>query len=58
MVTGAASGIGLALARVFAREGMNLALADLAPGPSIDGTLFMRCDVTSQEQVSALAAAS
>ena len=29
MITGAASGIGLALAQVFAREGMNLVLADI-----------------------------
>jgi NAD(P)-dependent dehydrogenase (short-subunit alcohol dehydrogenase family) len=33
VVTGAASGIGLALARAFAAEGAKLALADIEPGP-------------------------
>ena len=32
-VTGAASGIGLGLARTFARHGMNVALADIQDGP-------------------------
>jgi NAD(P)-dependent dehydrogenase (short-subunit alcohol dehydrogenase family) len=32
IVTGAASGIGLGIARAFAREGMNLALADIEAG--------------------------
>lgn len=33
VITGAASGIGLAMARQFAREGMKLVLADIEPGP-------------------------
>ncbi len=58
MVTGAASGIGWALARAFAREGMNVVLADLAPAPPLDSALFVRCDVTSQGQVESLANAA
>ena len=33
VITGGASGIGLATARVFAREGMKLVLADIEDGP-------------------------
>jgi NAD(P)-dependent dehydrogenase (short-subunit alcohol dehydrogenase family) len=32
-ITGGASGIGLAMARVFGREGMKVMLADIEPGP-------------------------
>jgi len=37
---------------------MNVILADLAPGPPIDGAHFIPCDVTSQHQVESLAAAA
>jgi len=65
VVTGGASGIGLGMARAFARSGMHLVIADLddaalqaavaefeAGGSQVIG---MRCDVSSHEQIQALA---
>ena len=65
VVTGGASGIGLGMARAFARSGMRLVIADLddgalqaavaeleAGGSQVIG---MRCDVSSHEQIQALA---
>jgi NAD(P)-dependent dehydrogenase (short-subunit alcohol dehydrogenase family) len=56
VVTGGASGIGLAMARRFQAAGMRLALADIEAGPldaavaELGGdTLGVRCDVTSAE---------
>ena len=59
VVTGAASGIGAATARRFAREGARLALADIdtAAGEAIAkelGALFVQTDVTEESQVAAL----
>lgn len=59
VVTGGASGIGLATARRFAEEGARVVIADLdeAPGKAtadeLDG-LFVKVDVTSEEEVAAL----
>lgn len=61
VVTGAASGIGLGLARRFAAEGMNVAMADIEQtaldeaAASIDGpVLALRTDVSKWEDVAAL----
>jgi NAD(P)-dependent dehydrogenase (short-subunit alcohol dehydrogenase family) len=65
VVTGAASGIGRAMAVAFAAEGMELALADVEIGPLEDtaamvrdhgvGTLVVPTDVSDPTQVEALA---
>ncbi len=66
IVTGGASGIGLATVERCLREGANLVLSDLAASDgaaraqALDGhggrCLFMPCDVTSSGQVDALVA--
>ena len=62
MITGAASGIGRALAQRLAREKMNLVLADVdgrrlaAVARSLPGALAVRTDVSRMAQVEALAA--
>jgi NAD(P)-dependent dehydrogenase (short-subunit alcohol dehydrogenase family) len=68
VVTGAASGIGAALARRWARAGMNLVLADIEPEPleavaaelrsSAIGVLAVPTDVSQGEQLDALARAA
>ncbi|MFI6522982.1 3-oxoacyl-ACP reductase [Spirillospora sp. NPDC050679] len=63
VVTGGASGIGLATARRFAQEGAVVVVADLdeAGGKAAAaeaGGLFVRTDVTSEEEVKALYAAA
>src|SRR5687768_7620380 len=65
VITGAASGIGRALAERCAREGMKLVLADVEPGPLAEveanlqaggGTaLAVRADVSQAKDVEALA---
>jgi len=60
VITGGASGIGLATARLLGAEGMNLVLADVEAGPlekaAADlGALGVRCDVGDRAQVQALA---
>lgn len=56
VITGGASGIGLATARRFAAEGAHVVIADLDPtagqraADEVDG-LFVKVDVTSEEEV-------
>ncbi|HBP0042057.1 SDR family NAD(P)-dependent oxidoreductase [Pseudomonas aeruginosa] len=65
VITGAASGLGLAMARVFLREGMRVVLGDL-PGPALDAArdslaglagevLAIPVDVSDADSVEALA---
>lgn len=60
VVTGGASGIGLATARLLRAEGMNLVIADIEAGPAaaaaaeLDG-LAVVCDVGDRASVEALA---
>jgi NAD(P)-dependent dehydrogenase (short-subunit alcohol dehydrogenase family) len=65
VVTGGASGIGLALARAFAAEGCRVVIADIedaalekAAASLPDGTLTVRADVSRLGDVEALAAAT
>jgi NAD(P)-dependent dehydrogenase (short-subunit alcohol dehydrogenase family) len=63
VVTGAASGIGLAMGRAFAAEGMDVVLADIeedrleevaAEFPDDVGVELVTCDVSDPDQVDAL----
>ena len=68
IITGAASGIGLATAHVFAAEGARVVLADIdasrtetasaAVAPAGGETLAVRVDVTDRESVDAMVAAT
>jgi NAD(P)-dependent dehydrogenase (short-subunit alcohol dehydrogenase family) len=54
IVTGAASGIGLAIANTFVAEGAKVVYADLAPGDlKLDEkqAVFIKCDVAKKEEV-------
>ena len=58
LVTGAASGIGAAIARAYAREGARVCVADLDGAGAArmaaelgDGALGIRMDVASEEEV-------
>ena len=64
VVTGAASGIGLALAKLLVEGGAKVVLADIdlakveAIAASLDGAIAVRCDVSDHASVEALAAAA
>jgi NAD(P)-dependent dehydrogenase (short-subunit alcohol dehydrogenase family) len=61
IVTGAASGIGRAIADLFVAEGAQVIYSDLAPGDlKLDETkaIFVRCDVAKKEEVESLVKAA
>jgi NAD(P)-dependent dehydrogenase (short-subunit alcohol dehydrogenase family) len=53
IVTGAASGLGLATARVLAAAGARVAALDLHPGPAEPGLLPLACNVADETSVMA-----
>ncbi|HWI66341.1 MAG TPA: SDR family oxidoreductase [Symbiobacteriaceae bacterium] len=54
VVTGAARGIGRAVAQAFVQEGARVLAADIDPGEPIPGAEPVRCDVAEESQVRAL----
>lgn len=46
LITGAAGGMGLEAARLFAREGARVVRMDLNDGPDVAGTVFVKGDVS------------
>ena len=46
LITGAAGGMGLEAARLFAREGARVVRMDLNDGPEVPGTAFVKGDVS------------
>lgn len=62
VITGAGSGMGRAMARIFAREGARLVLADISGNEAEVarevGGVPVRCDVSDEEQVRAMIAAA
>jgi NAD(P)-dependent dehydrogenase (short-subunit alcohol dehydrogenase family) len=57
LVTGAASGLGAASAARLRAAGAKLVLADLNPATPAEGDRFIKCDVTSEDDVAAAVAA-
>ncbi|MGC8792148.1 MAG: SDR family NAD(P)-dependent oxidoreductase [Bryobacteraceae bacterium] len=55
VVSGAAGGIGFAVARGLAAEGARVAAVDLKAGPECDGLHWFACDVSRAELVAGLA---
>ncbi|MEN9931772.1 MAG: hypothetical protein RIS17_345 [Pseudomonadota bacterium] len=64
LVTGAARGLGLAIAQRLVAEGANVMLADVLPEGEAraaelgDAAAFVRCDVTSRDDIAAAIAAT
>ncbi len=57
VVTGASSGIGLAIANLFAAEGAKVVYADISEGElKLDGvnSIFVKCDVSKSSEVDSL----
>jgi NAD(P)-dependent dehydrogenase (short-subunit alcohol dehydrogenase family) len=54
IVTGAAKGIGLAIARRLGEAGATVVLADVDAGPAVENAEAVTCDVRDETQVAAL----
>jgi NAD(P)-dependent dehydrogenase (short-subunit alcohol dehydrogenase family) len=58
LITGASSGMGLEAAKLFAREGGKVVRADLREGPGVPGTIFVKGDVSREEDCKGLVQAA
>lgn len=52
VVSGGASGLGLAVAQKLSEQGMDVTVLDVQTGPEHNGVHYVRCDITSEEAVS------
>jgi NAD(P)-dependent dehydrogenase (short-subunit alcohol dehydrogenase family) len=58
LITGAAGGMGLEAARLFAAEGAKVVRADVKEGPEVPGTAFVRADVSREADCRAMVEAA
>lgn len=58
LITGAAGGMGLEAAKLFAAEGAKVVRTDLRDGPDVPGTIFVRGDVSKEADCKAMVAAA
>lgn len=54
LITGAAGGMGLDAARLFAREGAKVVRSDVREGPDVPGTHFVKGDVSKESDCKAM----
>jgi NAD(P)-dependent dehydrogenase (short-subunit alcohol dehydrogenase family) len=54
IITGAAGGMGLEAAKLFAKEGANVVRSDIKEGPDVPGTFFVKADVSREADCKAL----
>lgn len=54
VITGAAGGMGLEAAKLFATEGASVVRSDLKDGPDVPGTVFVKADVSREADCRAL----
>jgi len=56
IITGAASGMGLEAAKLFAKEGAKVVRTDIKAGPDVPGTMFVQADVSKEADCKLLVA--
>src|SRR6185503_21202976 len=54
LITGAAGGMGLEAAKLFAKEGAKVVRTDVKEGPEVPGTFFVKADVSKEADCRAL----
>ncbi len=58
VITGAAGGMGLEAAKLFAKEGAKVVRTDVREGPDVPGSIFVRADVSKEADCRALVEAA